>query len=239
MNEEENPRPIRAGAAYLAATQNDPQSREAWIKLRLMAQGMVWVGETIGESLPMMRSVFDVLDEWFRPELADLEAKRQQAFDDLDEAWEEFRREQEAIQTHLRDLGFEITWQSIESWEKLARIVEKDPGPMTAREIYEWAIAWAEREAFRLRLTKKLDAEGTASKQPTVEDLVLIREDPHDPSVALVDSKRVYLGHETVVSKLFWTLAGSVGKKCELGEIQRAIDGFETFRDMGDEEYGR
>ena len=230
--------PIRAGAAYLAATENDPQARDAWVRLRIMADGIVWAGARLDELLLMLRTTFGYLGEWFRPEVADLEAARERAFDDLAEQWDDVRRGNEAAKAELTDLGFEIPWERFDAWEHLARLIEKDPGPMTAREIYEWAIAWAEREAFRLRLAKKLDQE-----RPRVGRSVdtgvpgLIREDEHDPAVAWVNGKRVYLGHDTVTSKLFWLLARPLARKCSLGEIQRAIDGFETFRDMGADEY--
>lgn len=235
MNDEPQPQPIRAGAAYLAATENDPQSREAWVKLRLMADGIVWTGSSLGELLPMLRTTFGYLGEWFRPELADLEETRQRAFDDLAEQWEEVRRGNEAAKAELSDLDFEIPWERFDAWERLARLIEKDPGPMTAREIYQWAIAWAEREAFRLRLAKKLDAERPRAGSLATADVAdLIREDELDPAVAWVNGKRVYLGHDTVISKLFWLLARPLGVPQSLGTIQRTIDGFETFRDMAD-----
>lgn len=231
-------KPIRAGAAYLAATENDPQARDAWVKLRIMADGILWAGARLDELLPMLRTTFGYLGEWFRPEVADLEAARERAFDDLAEQWDEVRRGNEAAKAELIDLGFEIPWERFDAWERLAHLIEKDPGPMTAREIYEWAIAWAEREAFRIRLAKKLDQERPRAGRSVDTGVPgLIREDEHDPAVAWVNVKRVYLGHDTVTSKLFWLLARPLARKCSLAEIQRAFDGFETSRDMGADEY--
>jgi hypothetical protein len=131
-----------------------------------------------------------------------------------------------------------VPWERIDAWERLALLVEKDPGPMTAREIYEWAIAWAEREAFRLRLAKKLDAERPRAGRAVASGVPgLVREDEHDSAVAWVNGKRVYLGRETVISKLFWLLAKPLAQKRSLGDLQRAIDGFETTRDMDENEY--
>jgi hypothetical protein len=233
MNDQ--PQPIRAGAAYLAATEKDPQRREAWVKLRLMADGIVWSGSLLGELLPVMRTTFGHLDEWFRPELADLIPPWQRAIHDLDEVCAEIRRGTAEVRAELADLGFEIPWDRIDAWERLARLVEKDPDPLTVREIYLWAIAWAEREAFRLRLAMQLDAERpSAGSLPSAIAEDLIRADERDPAVALVNGKRVYLGHDTVISKLFWLLARPLGETQSLGTIQRTIDGFETFRDMAD-----
>ena len=51
--------------------------------------------------------------------------------------------------------------------------------------------------------------------------------------------KRIYLGDDTQVSRLFWLLASPLGRACSLGEVQRAVDDMETTRDMDEsgEEY--
>lgn len=45
-------------------------------------------------------------------------------------------------------------------------------------------------------------------------------------------SDEPYLGDDTQVSRLFWLLASPVGRACTLAEVQRAVDGLETARDM-------
>lgn len=57
-------------------------------------------------------------------------------------------------------------------------------------------------------------------------------QDPHDHRVAWWAGKRIYLGNDTQVSRLFWLLAKPVGRAAKLYEVQRAIDGMETTRDM-------
>jgi len=50
--------------------------------------------------------------------------------------------------------------------------------------------------------------------------------------------KRLYLGKDTQVSRLFWLLAKKPGVAHGLGEVQRAVDGMETDReDRGDKEF--
>jgi hypothetical protein len=44
--------------------------------------------------------------------------------------------------------------------------------------------------------------------------------------------KRIYLGDDGQISRLFWRLASPVGRACKLAEVQRAVDGLETTRDM-------
>ena len=50
--------------------------------------------------------------------------------------------------------------------------------------------------------------------------------------------KRLYLGHDTQISRVFWLLAKHLGRPQHLGAMQRAVDGFETFReDHGEEAF--
>jgi hypothetical protein len=48
--------------------------------------------------------------------------------------------------------------------------------------------------------------------------------------------KRIYLGNDTEVSRLFGLLASPVGRACSLAEVQRAVDLQESSRDVGSEE---
>jgi hypothetical protein len=123
------------------------------------------------------------------------------------------------------------------------RIAEKEPGPMTMEVIYLWAIAWAKRELLR----RKMDRTDTSTnadqndRHPSVrsaEEASIFR-DEHDPRIAWCVGKRIYLGDDTQVSRLFWLLASPLGRACSLGEVQRAVDGMETPRqiDESGEEY--
>jgi hypothetical protein len=108
---------------------------------------------------------------------------------------------------------------------------------MTIAEIYDWAIAWARRESLRLKIargeTPIQNGSPSPARQPTrkAED-ASIRRDEHDVRIAWCVGKRIYLGHDTQVSRLFWLLALPVGRAHTLAEVQRAIDGIETTRDM-------
>lgn len=55
--------------------------------------------------------------------------------------------------------------------------------------------------------------------------------DPYDKRVVNWVGKRLYLGHDTQVSRLFWLLAKPIGVARNLGEVQRAVDQMETDRD--------
>jgi len=52
--------------------------------------------------------------------------------------------------------------------------------------------------------------------------------DEYDDRVAWWLGKRIYLGRDTQVSRLFWLLARPVGRSCRADEVQRAVDEIET-----------
>ena len=60
--------------------------------------------------------------------------------------------------------------------------------------------------------------------------------DPHDDRVVYWLGKRLYLGRDSQVSRLFWLLAEHVGRPHDLSEIQRLLDGFETSDRIGSSE---
>lgn len=65
------------------------------------------------------------------------------------------------------------------------------------------------------------------------------QEDPFDPRAVRWVGKRLYLGPKGAqIRELFWLLAKSPGVPHTLGEVQRAVDGMETYRDEhGDEAF--
>ena len=60
--------------------------------------------------------------------------------------------------------------------------------------------------------------------------------DEFDRRVVNWMGKRLYLGHDTQISRLFWLLAKRPGVAHNLGQVQRAVDGMETSRDDADPE---
>jgi hypothetical protein len=62
--------------------------------------------------------------------------------------------------------------------------------------------------------------------------------DPYDDRVVNWLGKRLYLGRDTQVSRLFWLLAEHLGRPHDLGKVQRAVDGVETTRENdGEKEF--
>ncbi len=163
----------------------------------------------------------------------------------------DLRQEAEAelhlLNEELSQYGFEPLAHDLEMWEELARITEKEPGPMTMEEIYQWAIAWAKRELIRAKIARGETSSPTAinRKQPqpphpavrSAEDASILH-DENDPCIAWCMGKRIYLGNDTQVSRLFWLLASTVGRACSLAEVQRAVDPHESSPEIGTEDAG-
>jgi hypothetical protein len=228
-------RKIRAGQAYLEASANDPKARQALVKLRMYAESIRAAGAPLSKTLTVLRDTFFLLEQGGSSELEDLRAEKERAFAELAD------QIQESLQAARADLaarGFDPPGSAWEDWEHLARIIEKEAGPLTLREIYQWAIAWADREKVRLRLAKAEAMPPKNDQQPrrvdsTAEDDAGVRRDPHDDRIAWCMGTRIYLGNDTQVSRLFWLLASPVGRACSLGQVQRAVDDMETNADLG------
>jgi len=59
------------------------------------------------------------------------------------------------------------------------------------------------------------------------------KEDEYDDRVAWWMGKRIYLGSNTQISRLFWLLANPVGRAHLFSEVQRAVDQMEANTDTG------
>ncbi|MCY2976684.1 MAG: hypothetical protein NTW52_18665 [Planctomycetota bacterium] len=245
---------IGAGKAYMAAIESDPASKQALAtalkRLQSFALSVKLANrlETKGlkpafELATFTKELNKVLQEQLQGLVGECseEARAEQL-----RLTSELRREAEAelqmLNNELMQYGFEPLENDLESWEELARITEKEPGPMTMEEIYRWAIAWAKRELIRAKI-----ARGETSPQITTnpkqlhpavrssEEASILRDD-NDPCIAWCIGKRIYLGNDTQVSRLFWLLASPVGRACSLAEVQRAVDIQESSLDVGTEE---
>jgi hypothetical protein len=248
MNENGKKRPIRAGKAYMAAIADNPQARQslakATLQLRAFAAGIKAIGVTHRQVIEAIGRVFGVFNDALKDisaeqrrliqtELAPLRAAQEQAFAELAE---EMQKTYGQMKANLAAHGFNPP-SELEDWEELARLAEKEPGPMTTLEIYNWAIAWAKREILRVKIARG-EAPFQIGNKPPVQSATRSAEnasicrDEHDPRIAWCMGKRIYLGDDTQVSRLFWLLASPVGRACTLAEVQRAVDGLETDRDM-------
>jgi len=246
MADNRQKRAIRAGKAFLAAIADDPQAQRSLARakqrLRLFAEGIQAIGANHREAMEKLEQFFAALNritksldfapaEFAKAELDELRNQQRQAFLKLAE---EIKASLHAMRADLAAHGFNPP-EGLEDWGRLARLVEKEPGPMTLAEIYEWAIAWAQREALRHKIARG-ETPIQAGHKPAIpvrnrspEDAG-IRRDEHDPRIAWCLGKRIYLGDDSQISRLFWLLAKPVGRACTLAEVQRAVDGLETDR---------
>ena len=126
-------KPIAAGKSFAEVLKTDAKARAAWerarAKLRVFASAM----------------------EEARAESAKI---RQESYDELTEALREGLR---AAGDELAAQGFTPP-KTIEDWQHLARIVEIPhetirSGNLTAREIHACALAWADRQKIKVKLT--------------------------------------------------------------------------------------
>jgi hypothetical protein len=226
------------------ALRDDPEARESLartrLKLRLLAESLRAIGAPPREVLGRMQDVSRALGEvWqlvrqhgLEELLGAVRSEQEQLFQQLTA---EITASNDTVEVELGAYGFEPP-RDLEGWEELARIVEREPGAQTIAQIYRWAIAWAKREILRCRIARgDLPVQGgsaaleAAPKPPSDAG---IQHDEHDPKIAWCLGKRIYLGHDTQVSRLFWLLAEPVGRAFTLAEVQRAVDGMETSRDL-------
>lgn len=222
MGKSDTPHGIKAGAAFKAMMESDPATKTAWERTRAKLQAF---GKAMQEAMnaPEYRAA--------------QEAERRK--------WQDLA---DAIRERLNAAGDSLAAQhlprpeSIEDWEHLARIVEIpletiQSGKLTAREIHACALAWADRQKIKAKLAASAHgqtpapAPGAKVEAEDTGDVGGPTEDPHDNRVAWWVGKRIYLGNDTEVSRLFWLLAKPVGRAANLAQVQRAIDGMETDRD--------
>ncbi len=238
----------------MAAIESDPISKQALAhaltKLRSFAESV-----RLANGLPPreLKTPFELaaftkeLQQTFQEQLQGLmDGYSEEARAEQLRLTSELRREAEAelqlLNEELSQFGFEPLTHYLEPWEELARITEKEPGPMTMEEIYQWAIAWAKRELIRAKIARGETSSPTATDRkhlhPAVrsaEEASILR-DENDLCIAWCMGKRIYLGDDTQVSRLFWLLASTIGRAYSLAEVQRAVDLQESSLEVGTEE---
>ena len=233
MNENGEKRTIRAGLASMA---DEPRSQQAsaavQLRLKMLAEGFSTAGATYREAMEAVSKVFSEFASAMRNSAAELRAEQEKVFTELAA---ELRHATEADE--LAQYGFSPAMNDLEAWEELARIVGKEPSQMTMDEIYLWAIAWAKRELWRQKLSRgelPIQSGDASPKRPqtTPPEDIGIRPDENDSRFAWCMGKRIYLGKDSQIGRLFWLLASPIGRAHSLPKVQRAIDGFETARDL-------
>jgi hypothetical protein len=213
--------------------EHDPKAQAAWKQTRVKMQFLATLMRQMTDSPEYREAGEDERQNW------------QELFDAL-------RESTEADNDELTARHFTPP-QSAEDWEHLARIVEIpdktiDNGDLKVREIFACALAWADRQTIKAKLTASAapppapastpaPAPAPAAESQTDEDEDELANigcpvsPPYDTRVAIWAGRRIYLGNDTEVSRLFWMLARPVGRSANIAAMQRAIDGMETDPD--------
>ena len=164
----------------MAAIESDPISKQAHAhaltKLRSFAESVRLANSLQPKDLktPFELAAFaKELQQTFQEQLQGLmgeysEEARAEQLRLTSELRQEAEAELQLLNEELNQYGFEPLAHDLEMWEELARITEKEPGPMTMEEIYQWAIAWAKRELIRAKIARGETSSPTATdrKQP-------------------------------------------------------------------------
>ena len=224
------PKRFGAGEAFTRLAESDPATREAL--------------QRVQQRLRAIAEVFQSPD--FQKDLQRSKREQREAIEQL----------VEEIRSVLLATGDELTAggltapQTLEDWDHLARVVKMPfetvrSGDFTLRDVYVMALAWIERQRVRARIARRAAPNETRpAEAQTKPDAAAQADregdgpgpDPHDTRKAVWLGKRIYLGDDTGVSRLFWLLARPVGAARSLNELQRAVDGMETDRDCDPDE---
>lgn len=220
---------IRAGEAFRQAMESDPEAWAGWERARARLQALATAMQALMDSPEYKAAQAAERRQW--QALADAICETLQAAGD-ELAGRHFARP-----------------ETIDDWEHLARIVEIPAetirtGNLTAREIFACALAWSDRQTIKAKLAAEANGGATKPSEPGPNtggtsapgdgnkyDVPQI--DEYDDRVAWWIGKRIYLGRDTQVARLFWLLAKPVGRARTLAEVQRAVEDMETNADAG------
>jgi len=147
---------VKAGEAFLRATENDPDGKAVLQRARNRLQAFAKAMQEATDSPEYREAQEAERRQWH--ELADAIREAVEAAGDELESWHFARPE------------------TIEDWEHLARIVEIPAetiktGNLTAREIFACALAWADRQTIKAKLAADTNGEvGQAEPAETASE---------------------------------------------------------------------
>jgi hypothetical protein len=141
-----------AGRALRELVESDPELRAALERPHSLGQAIRLVGRALQQAMNS-------------PECRQAQEEYRQA---IEEAAARFRAEEEALDAELAARGLPPP-KNLEDWGHLARIVEmpyeiERSGTYTLGDVYDYAIAWAERQVAKARLTAGVTTAGSEGK---------------------------------------------------------------------------
>ena len=107
-------------------------------------------------AMPTFEDTFDAAESPFVA-AESIAAERRQALREFRGAARELMAE---VDADLRREGFTPPGANLDAWIKLARIIQVDPSDLTVSEIYEEALAWAERIRVKERIRNRITSHG-------------------------------------------------------------------------------
>lgn len=158
-----DPSRTRAGIAFIDAVTGDPAAEaaleRAGDRLRLFAKATEPLRTRhaiVAKATEPLRTCHAIVAKAMEAMTAELDRLLREADAERAEALrlvEEITRGAlDDANAQLSERGFEPPGLDLEKWERLARMVEREPSNMTLGEIFDWAIAWGDREKLRTRI---------------------------------------------------------------------------------------
>ncbi|MCI0629275.1 MAG: hypothetical protein L0Y44_01310 [Phycisphaerales bacterium] len=146
---ESEPKRLCAGRAFMEAVQGDPEAMAALRRTQERLRAFAEHQQQLPNSAALVRRALEIIAEQLREAHAALDAAHAEAAELMADL---IRGALDDMNSRLQQAGFEPSGRDLEAWEHLARMVECEPTAMTLGDIFNWAIAWADREKMRARI---------------------------------------------------------------------------------------
>jgi hypothetical protein len=154
---ESEPKRLGAGRAFMEAVQGDPVAMDALRRTLERLRTFAERQQQLPNSAALVRRALEIIAEQVREAHAALDAARAEATEMMAML---VRGALDDMNARLQQVGFDPPGRDLEAWEHLARMVECEPSAMTLGDIFDWAIAWADREKMRARIGASVQKTG-------------------------------------------------------------------------------
>ncbi len=157
---ESEPKRLGAGRAFMEAVQGDPAAMAALQRTQERLRAFAELQQQLPNSAALVRRALEIIAEQLLAAHAALDAAHAEAAELMADL---IRGALDDMNARLQHAGFEPPQggRDLEAWEHLARMVECEPTAMTLGDIFNWAIAWADREKMRVRIGVSVQKLGT------------------------------------------------------------------------------
>jgi hypothetical protein len=154
---ESEPKRLGAGCAFMEAVQGDPAAMDALRRTQERLRAFAEHQQQLPNSAALVRRALEIIAEQVREAHAALDAARAEAAELMANL---IRGALDDMNARLQQGGFDPPGRDLKAWDHLARMVECEPSAMTLGNIFDWAIAWADREKMRARIGASVQKSG-------------------------------------------------------------------------------